>query len=87
MNAQTVIAGAFAGAMAGGADVGPVPVGAAMKRRAWRIVPDLPPVGHVVRIWWWGEGEIAAAFDGAQWRDEQGRVVRGPITHWREATT
>lgn len=44
-----------------------------------------PPVGVPLRVWWWGEGEITATFDGAQWRDEAGRIVRGPVVYWREA--
>lgn len=47
------------------------------------ITQTPPPVGVRLLIWWWGEGEIVATFDGVRWRDEQGRIVRGPITHWR----
>jgi hypothetical protein len=46
-----------------------------------------PPVGVAVYVWWWGENrDIVATWDGARWRDEQGRIVRGPVTHWREVT-
>ena len=44
---------------------------------------DTPPIGVPLWIWWWGEGEIVATWDGAHWRDEQGRIVREPVTHWR----
>jgi hypothetical protein len=44
----------------------------------------MPAVGVYVRIWWWGEGEISAAWDGARWRDEQRRIVQGPVLCWRE---
>jgi hypothetical protein len=43
-----------------------------------------PPVGVAVFVWWWGENrDIVATWDGARWRDEQGRLVRGPVLYWR----
>jgi hypothetical protein len=42
-----------------------------------------PPAGVPLRIWWWGEGEITATWDGQRWRDEKGRIVREPVRYWR----
>lgn len=52
-----------------------------MTRRAWRT--DTPPVGRVVEVWLL-VAVVLARFDGAAWRDEAGRVLAGPVTHWRE---
>ena len=48
-----------------------------------RIDATTPPLGIPCRIWWWGEGEITATWDGAQWRDAHGRIVREPVWFWR----
>jgi hypothetical protein len=48
-----------------------------------RIDQAPPPVGVPLQIWWWGEGEIVATWDGQQWRDDRGRIVRGPVWFWR----
>lgn len=46
----------------------------------WHYGP--PPVGVMVRIWW-HVIELPAMWDGAHWRDAEGRVLAGPILYWR----
>jgi hypothetical protein len=48
----------------------------------WRT--DAPPLNVLVVVWWWGEGNVVAAWDGTHWRDEQRRKLRPPVTHWHE---
>jgi len=48
------------------------------------IADTPPPVGVLVLIWWWGEGEISATWTGERWLDEQGRIVREPVLYWRK---
>ena len=42
-----------------------------------------PPRGVFVTIWW-HVTEVTAQWDGRNWRDEAGRILAGPVTHWRE---
>ena len=64
---------------AGSAGVG----GGAVNVAHYRTYPDMPAVGHVVRVWW-HTVEIDATWDGARWRTPDGVLLQGPITHWRE---
>lgn len=50
-------------------------------KRQWHT--DEPPRCVWLCVWW-HVTEVTAAFDGSVWRDEGGRVLAGPITHWRE---
>jgi hypothetical protein len=44
-----------------------------------------PPVAVWLEVFWWGENRwITARYDGEHWRDELGRIVRGPVIYWRE---
>ena len=42
-----------------------------------------PPVGRPVIIWWW-IGERVALWDGERWRDDNHRLLHGPVLYWRE---
>ncbi len=49
------------------------------------IAQVAPPVATWVQVFWWGENTwIVARYDGEHWRDELGRIVRGPLLYWRE---
>ncbi len=50
---------------------------------AYHKYPDMPVIGHVVRVWW-HTVEIDAVWDGHAWRSVEGQRLQGPITHWRE---
>ncbi len=45
--------------------------------------PDMPAIGHVVRVWW-HTVELDAVWTGARWQTPDGVTLQGPITHWRE---
>ena len=42
-----------------------------------------PPRGVWLRVWW-HVTEVTAQWDGCNWRDRQGLLLAGPVTHWRE---
>ena len=42
------------------------------------------PVGVPVSVYWWGaHAWIDARWDGCEWRDDAGLILRGPVLFWR----